>query len=68
MIFQFLPFIPSSLTSIKPDMYIRDIKSHLDTTLLRNIDLLTTKCFSVWLTALPIHDQEQGFHLNKQEF
>ena len=43
-----------------------DIKSRLDPTLQHNIDLLTAKCFSVWLTALPI--QEQNFHLNKQDF
>ena len=43
-----------------------DIKSHLDPTLQHTIDLLSVKCFSVWLTALPI--QEQGFYLNKQEF
>ena len=35
-------------------------------TLQHNIDLLTAKYSSVWLTALTI--QEQGFHLNKQEF
>ena len=43
-----------------------NIKSRLDSKLQRNIDLLTTKCSSAWLPALPI--QEQGFHLNKQEF
>ena len=32
----------------------------------RMIDMLSAKCASVWLTALTI--QEQGFHLNKQEF
>ena len=32
----------------------------------RTIDMLSTECSSLWLTALPI--QEQGFYLNKQEF
>ena len=43
-----------------------DIKSRLDPTLQRTINLLSVKCSSVWLTALPI--REQGFYLNKQEF
>ena len=72
MIFQFLLFCLLSLKSVKPDIMqlltsnFNDIKSHLDSTLQHNIDLLTTKCSSVWLTALPI--QKQGLHLNKQEF
>ena len=36
-----------------------NIKSHL----ILCFNILTAKCSSVWLTALPI--QEQGFHLNK---
>ena len=28
--------------------------------------IIIAKCFSLWLTALPLH--EHGFHLNKQEF
>ena len=43
-----------------------DVKSRLDSTLQRTMDLLRVKCSSNWLTALPI--EEQGFHLNKQEF
>ena len=43
-----------------------DVKSRLDSTLQRTMDLLRAKCSSNWLTALPI--EEQGFHLNKQEF
>ena len=43
-----------------------DVKSSLDRDLQRTIDLISVKCSSLWLTALPI--QEQGFHLNKQEF
>ena len=73
---QSIDFSIPSLLSIKSEIRqarhqlltsnFNDIKSRLDFTLQRNIDLLTTKCSSVWLTALPI--QEQGFHLNKQEF
>ena len=73
---QSIDFSIPSLLSIKSEIRqarhqlltsnFNDIKSRLDFILQRNIDLLTTKCSSVWLTALPI--QEQGFHLNKQEF
>jgi len=45
---------------------LANIKSHADPQLLRTIELITAKCSSLWLTALPL--QEQGFHLNKQEF
>jgi len=40
--------------------------SRLDPLLQQIVGLNTMKCSSLWLTALPI--QEQGFHLNKQEF
>jgi len=43
-----------------------DICSQLDPILQRTVELTSVKCSSLWLTALPI--QEQGFHLNKQEF
>ena len=43
-----------------------NIKSRTDPLLQRTIDMLSAKCSSLWLTALPI--REQGFHLNKQEF
>jgi len=33
---------------------------------IQTIELITAKCSSLWLTALPL--QEQGFHLNKQKF
>ena len=42
------------------------IKSRSDPLLQRTVDMLSAKYSSLWLTALPI--QEQGFHLNKQEF
>ena len=42
------------------------IKSGSDPLLQRTIDMLSAKCSSLWLTALPI--QEQGFYLHEQEF
>ena len=63
-----------SLQSIKCDTHrtkqqllntqFHNIKSHSDPLLQRTIDMLSAKYSSLWLTALPIH-QEQGFHLNK---
>ena len=65
-----------SLQSIKSDIrqtkqqflntQFDKVKSGSDPLLQRIIDMLSTKCSSLWLTALPL--QEQGFHLNKQEF
>ena len=43
-----------------------NIKSRVDPPLQRTIELISVKCSSLWLTALPL--QEQRFHLNKQEF
>ena len=45
---------------------LANIKSHVDPLLQRTIELISVKCSSLWLTALPL--QEQRFHLNKQEF
>ena len=65
-----------SLQSIKCDIcqtkqqllntQFNNIKSGSDPLLQRTIEMLSAKCSSLWLTALPI--QEQGFHLNIQEF
>ena len=65
-----------SLQSIKCDIHqaeeqlltiqFNNIKSGSDPLLQRTIDMMSAKCSSLWLTALPI--QDQGFHLNKQEF
>ena len=41
-----------------------NIKSSSDPLLQRTIDMLSAKCSSLWLTALPI--QEQGFYLHKE--
>ena len=43
-----------------------NIKSSSDPLLQHTIDILSAKCSSLWLTALPI--QEQGFYLRKQDF
>ena len=45
---------------------LANIQSRVDPQLQRTIELINVKCSSLWLTALPL--QEQGFHLNKQEF
>ena len=45
---------------------LANIKSRVDPPLQRTIELISVKCSSLWLTALPL--QEQRFHLNKQEF
>ena len=65
-----------SLQSIKCDIHrtkqqllhtqFHIIKSCSDPLLQHTIDMLSAKCSSLWLTALPI--QEQCFHLNKEEF
>ena len=43
-----------------------NIKSSSDPLLQRTIDMLSTKCSSLWLTALSI--QEQGFYLHNKNF
>ena len=43
-----------------------DIRGHLTSQLQRAVDLNSEPGASSWLLALPI--QEQGFHLNKEEF
>ena len=45
---------------------LANIKSRVDPPLQRTIELISVKCSSLRLTALPL--QEQRFHLNKQEF
>ena len=45
---------------------LANIKSRVDPPLQQTIELISVKCSSLWLTALPL--QEQRFHLNKQEF
>ena len=45
---------------------LANIKSRVDPQLQRTIELISVKCSSLWLPALPL--QEQRFHLNKQEF
>ena len=42
------------------------VKDHLSSQLQRAVDLNSEPGASSWLLALPL--QEQGFHLNKQEF
>ena len=41
---------------------LANIKSRVDPPLQRTIELISVKCSSLWLTALPL--QEQRFHLN----
>ena len=44
----------------------KDICGHLASSLQQAMDFNSETGFSAWLTVLPL--QDQGFHLNKQEF
>ena len=67
-----LPDVSSTKNKIHMDRRLaykeraRDVRSRLSSSSQRSMDLNSETGSSAWLTVLPL--QDQGFHLNKQEF